>query len=493
VGSDEMFERHSDWIVRADQMQFPTPCGDGVDATFAVTSPRDGHVLTQVPAAASDEVDRAVADARRAFDYGPWSRMPGVERREVLLRLAELLEAHRSELALLVSLEMGMPITEAYSSEVPGTAACFRWYAELADKLVDESPHTGDATLALVTREPAGVVGAVVPWNFPLSMAAWKIAPALAAGCTVVLKPSEQSPLSALRLAELAAESGLPNGVLTVVTGDRLAGQALGRHPGVDVLAFTGSTEVGRAFASYAAESNLKRVWLELGGKSANIILPDAPDLDVAADTAAWGICYNSGQMCTAPSRLLVHRAVAEQVIDRVITSASAQIVGDPLDPATTMGPLVSAAHRARVQRHIDAGLAEGARLRHGADQPSFEDGHYVKPVVFDQVTSDMWIAREEIFGPVLSVLVFDDANEAVNLANDSKYGLAAAVWTSDLTTAHQLSRLLHVGTVWVNCYEEGGMSVPFGGVKHSGYGRDKSRHAIDKYTDLKTVWMALK
>ncbi|WP_128378563.1 aldehyde dehydrogenase [Streptomyces cavernae] len=488
---NETIDAHSDWIARADRLKFPSWTGDG--ATFAVTSPRDGQVLTRVPAAGTDHVDRAVAAAREAFDHGPWPRMPAVERREVLLRLASLLDAHRTELALLVSLEMGMPITEAYNSEVPGTAACFRWYAELADKLVDESPQTNDDALALVTRDPAGVVGAVVPWNFPLLMAAWKLAPALAVGCTVVLKPAEQSPLSALRLAELATESGLPHGVLTVVTGDGLAGRALGRHPGVDVLAFTGSTEVGRAFAGYAAESNLKRVWLELGGKSANIILPDAPDLDVAADTAAWGICYNSGQMCTAPSRLLVHRAVADEVVDRVITSASAQVGGDPLDPATTMGPMVSAAQRARVQRHIDVGIDEGARLRHGADQPSFAGGHYVKPVVFDQVTADMRIAREEIFGPVLSVLVFDDANEAIDLANNSEYGLAAAVWTRDLATAHRMSRRLHVGTVWVNCYEEGDLSVPFGGVKQSGYGRDKSRHAIDKYTDLKTVWMGLR
>ncbi|SPT58109.1 MULTISPECIES: aldehyde dehydrogenase family protein [Actinomadura] len=466
------------------------PSRDG--ATFPVVSPRDGRAIADVAAAGPADVDRAVAAARHAFDEGPWPRLSPAGRRAALLRLADLVERDRQALALLVSLEMGKPVTEADGIELRALIGCLRWYAEAADKLIDESPRTGADSLALVTREPAGVVGAVVPWNFPLTMAAWKIAPALAAGCAVVLKPAEESPLSALHLAALAAEAGLPDGVLNVVNGrGETAGRALGEHPGVDVIAFTGSTEVGRHFLRYAAGSNLKRVWLELGGKSPNIILPDAPDLDAAADTAAWGVFFNAGEMCTAPSRLLVHRSVAGRVLDRIVARAGSLAVGDPLDPATEMGPLVSARQRDRVLSYLEAGAAEGARLRAGGSAID-GDGHYVRPSVFDQVKPGMRIAREEIFGPVLAVLEFDDIDEAVRLANDTEYGLAAALWTSDLTTAHRVSRALRAGTVWVNCYEEGDMSVPFGGVKQSGNGRDKSLHALDKYLDLKTTWIAL-
>ncbi|XRQ10539.1 aldehyde dehydrogenase family protein [Actinomadura welshii] len=476
------------------------PSRDG--ATLPVVSPRDGRTIADVAAAGAADVDRAVAAARRAFDEGPWPRLAPAERKAALLRLADLVERDREALALLVSLEMGKPVTEADGIELRALIGCLRWYAEAADKLVDESPRTDAGSLALVTREPVGVVGAVVPWNFPLTMAAWKVAPALAAGCTVVLKPAEESPLSALHLAALAAEAGLPDGVLNVVNGrGETAGRALGEHPGVDVIAFTGSTEVGRHFLRYAAGSNLKRVWLELGGKSPNIILPDAPDLDAAADTAAWGIFFNAGEMCTAPSRLLVHRSVADRVLDRIVARAGSLRVGDPLDPATEMGPLVSAGQRDRVLSYLETGAAEGARLRAGGGALHVDgvegdggegDGHYVRPSVFDQVKPGMRIAREEIFGPVLAVLEFADVDEAVRLANDTDYGLAAAVWTSDLSTAHRVSRALRAGTVWVNCYEEGDMSVPFGGVKQSGNGRDKSLHALDKYLDLKTTWIAL-
>jgi gamma-glutamyl-gamma-aminobutyraldehyde dehydrogenase len=467
-----------------------TPSRDG--ATLPVVSPRDGRTIADVAAAGAADVDAAVAAARRAFDDGPWPRLSPADRKAALLRLADLVERDRETLALLVSLEMGKPITEADGIELRALIGCLRWYAEAADKLIDESPRTGAHSLALVTREPVGVVGAVVPWNFPLTMAAWKLAPALAAGCTVVLKPAEESPLSALHLAALAAEAGLPDGVLNVVNGrGETAGRALGEHPGVDVIAFTGSTEVGRHFLRYAAGSNLKRVWLELGGKSPNIILPDAPDLDAAADTAAWGIFFNAGEMCTAPSRLLVHRSIAGRVLDRIVARAESLAIGDPLDPATEMGPLVSARQRDRVLSYLKAGDADGARLRAGGSPPG-GDGYYVRPSVFDRVTPGMRIAREEIFGPVLAVLEFDDTDEAVRLANDSDYGLAAALWTSDLTTAHRVSRALRAGTVWVNCYEEGDMSVPFGGVKQSGNGRDKSLHALDKYLDLKTTWIAL-
>ncbi|MFF5370962.1 aldehyde dehydrogenase [Streptomyces sp. NPDC013187] len=491
---------HEEWLRRAKAFQLSGAHHiDGAEeagagATFPVVSPRDGRVLAEVADGGAAEVDAAVAAARRAFDTGPWPRLAPAERGRALLRLADLLEERREELALTVTLEMGKPISDAYGIELRAVIATFRWYGQLADKLTDESPHTAPDALALVTREPAGVVGAVVPWNFPLTLAGWKIAPALAAGCTVVLKPSENSPLSALLLGRLATEAGIPPGVLNVVTGDGpTAGRALGLHPDVDVLAFTGSTAVGRHFLRYAADSNLKRVWLELGGKSPNIVLPDAPDLEQAAATAAWGIFFNQGEMCTAPSRLLVHTSIAERVTEAVVRRARALRVGDPLDPETEMGALVGRAHLDRVRDHIRHGVEEGARLRTGGDRLLAETGGtYLEPTVFDRVDPDSRLAREEIFGPVLSVLAFDDLDEAVRLANATEYGLAAGLWTSDLSTAHRVSRALKAGTVWVNCYEEGDLTVPFGGMKQSGNGRDKSAHALEKYTELKTTWIQL-
>ncbi|MBD9729432.1 aldehyde dehydrogenase [Streptomyces caniscabiei] len=491
---------HDALLRRAEELELPDRHHiDGKDEpgggdSFAVVSPRDGRILVEVADAGSAEVDLAVAAARRAFDTGPWPRLAPADRGRTLLRVAELLEEQREKLALTITLEMGKPYTEAHDIELRAAITTFRWYGQLADKLTDESPHTALDALALVTREPAGVVGAVVPWNFPLTLASWKVAPALAAGCTVVLKPSENSPLSALLLGRIATEAGLPPGVLNVVTGDGpTAGRALGLHPGVDVLAFTGSTAVGRHFLRYAADSNLKRVWLELGGKSPNIILPDAPDLEKAAATAAWGIFFNQGEMCTAPSRLLVHSSVAERVTEAIVARARELRVGDPLDPDTEMGALVGEDHLERVRDHVATGLTEGARLRAGGSRTRAETGgSYLEPTVFDRVDPGMRLAREEIFGPVLSVLTFDDVDEAVRLANATEYGLAAGLWTSDLTTAHRVSRALRAGTVWVNCYEEGDLTVPFGGMKQSGNGRDKSAHALEKYTELKTTWIQL-
>ncbi|MFF1356200.1 aldehyde dehydrogenase [Streptomyces sp. NPDC058297] len=491
---------HDEWLSRAKELDLPGFHHiDGADEpgsgkTYAAVSPRDGQVLAQVADGGAAEVDAAVAAARRAFDAGPWPRLAPADRGRALLRLADLLEERRDSLALTVTLEMGKPITDAYDIELRAAVNTFRFYGQLADKLTDESPHTAPDALALVTREPAGVVGAVVPWNFPLTIASWKVAPALAAGCTVVLKPSENSPLSALQLGRLATEAGLPPGVLNVVTGDGpTAGRAIGLHPDVDVLAFTGSTAVGRHFLRYAADSNLKRVWLELGGKSPNIILPDAPDLEKAAVTAAWGIFFNQGEMCTAPSRLLVHTSVAERVTEAIVRRAGELRVGDPLDPATEMGALVGEAHLGRVLDHIGTAAGEGARLRTGGTRTlSDTGGSFLQPTVFDQVNPGMRLAREEVFGPVLSVLTFDDLDEAVALANATEYGLAAGLWTSDLSTTHQVSRALKAGTVWVNCYEEGDLTVPFGGMKQSGNGRDKSAHALEKYTELKTTWIQL-
>lgn len=490
--------RHTfaEWQKQASVLTFPTglvidgasaPAQDG--ATFDHIGPRDGSLLTSVPSGSADDLDRAVAAARRAFDDGPWPRLAPRERKLLMLRWVDLIEQHRDELALLVSLEMGKPVEEAWSIELRAVLATYRWYAELADKELDESSPVGEDDLALITREPVGVVGVVTPWNFPLTLAGWKIAPALAVGCTVVHKPSDLASLSALRMAELALEAGIPEGVLNVVPGrGSVLGKHLGLHPGVDALAFTGSTHVGRAYLQYSAQSNLKRTWLELGGKSGNIILPDAPDLETAISTAAWGIFFNAGQMCTAPSRLIVHRDIADEVIAGVLARAAAYSPADPLDPATKMGPLASRARIADVQQHVANARDDGAEALIGGSHSD----NYFEPTVFVGVDPDSRLAQEEVFGPVLAIVTVDSDDEAVRVANNSDYGLAAGLWTSDVSKVHRLSRRLRAGTVWVNCYEEGDLTVPFGGYKLSGNGRDKSRHALEKYTELKTTYIHL-
>jgi acyl-CoA reductase-like NAD-dependent aldehyde dehydrogenase len=462
--------------------------------TFDAISPRDGRILAKVAAGDAEDVDRAVRAARAAFDDGRWKGLAPAKRKRVLTKFAELIRAHRDEIAVLTSLEMGKPIADAVSIDVPATSNNIAWYGEAIDKLLDEMPFVDPGALALVTREPVGVVGAVVPWNFPLIMASWKLAPALAAGNSVILKPAEQSPLSALRVAELATEAGLPDGVLNVVPGlGPEAGQALGRHLDVDVIAFTGSTEVGRRFMHYAAESNMKRVFLELGGKTANIVFPDAYDLAAAAAVSAWGIFYNQGEMCTAASRLLVHGDVHDEVMAGVLKRAERMQPGDPLDPATKMGAIVDGDQLQKVMGYVEVGQLEGAKLLTGGRRTREETGGlYAEPTVFDDVRPDMRIAQEEIFGPVLSTLTFSSWEEAVEIANGTMYGLAASIWTRDLSVAHKTARALRAGTVWVNCFEEGDITVPFGGVKASGFGRDKSLHAFDKFMDLKTTWIKL-
>lgn len=492
-------EETTDWAGLAERVRVPEglfiggtwePVGS---SRLQVVSPIDGRQVAEVAAAEAVDVDRAVAAARKAFEDGRWSGLLPRERKEILVRWSALVREHADELAVLQTLEMGKPAREAKAVDVRAVFRTLEWFGEAADKLLDEMPQTGPDSVAMVSREPAGVVGAVVPWNFPLTMAAWKLAPALAVGCTVVLKPAENSPLSALRLAQLGQEAGLPDGVLNVVNGyGAVAGEALGRHPDVDVLTFTGSTAVGRRFLNYSAESNLKRVWLELGGKSANIIFPDA-DLDQAADTAAWSIFYNQGEMCTAGSRLLVHESVHDQVVARVLAAAERNQPANPLHPDAQMGALVSAQHLGRVHGLVETALTEpGDLLTGGAPVLQETGGCYYPPTVFDQVPGTATLAQQEVFGPVLAITTFADTAEAIRLANSTSYGLASAVWTRDVNLAHRVSRALKVGVVWVNCYEEGDLTVPFGGVKQSGFGRDKSLHAMDKFLDLKTTWLQL-
>ncbi|MFY3605819.1 aldehyde dehydrogenase [Achromobacter xylosoxidans] len=461
-------------------------------ATFAATSPIDGRKLADVAACGAADVDRAVAAARRAFEAGVWSQLAPRERKARLTRLAQLITEHSEELALIETLDMGKPIRDALAFDLPETAHCYAWYGEAIDKRYDEIAPTGGNALATVTREPLGVVAAVVPWNYPLLMAAWKVAPALAAGNSVILKPAEQSSLSALRLAALAEQAGIPAGVLNVVPGTGpVAGSALGLHPDVDCVAFTGSTATGKRFMSYSGESNLKRVWLECGGKSPHIVFEDCPDLDRAALIAALAIFSNQGEVCIAGSRLYVHDAIYDAFMEKVAHHAAEMRPGNPLDPATALGAMVDERQTRSVMARIAAGQAEGATLRIGGRQLHAEGGgFYIEPTIFDCADASSTLIREEIFGPVLAAQRFHTEDEAIALANDSSYGLGAGLWTANLGRAHRLSRRLRAGLVWVNCYADGDITVPFGGVKQSGFGRDKSLHALDKYSDLKTTWI---
>ena len=468
----------------------PTQSGE----TFTKHSPIDGRVLAEVARCGAAEVDTAVATARQAFEDRRWSGLAPRERKQILLRFADLIERNSEELALLETLDMGKPIHDAESVDLRLLVLCMRWYAEALDKIYDELAPVGDGSIGMIVREPIGVVGAIIPWNFPLMLAGWKMGPALGMGNSLILKPAEQSPLSSLRLAALALEAGIPEGVLQVVPGfGEEAGRALALHGDVDAISFTGSGEVGKLILQYAGQSNMKHVSLECGGKSPNIVFADVKDLDEAAEQAAWGVFFNQGEVCSAGSRLLAHESVREELVERVEGVARTMRVGNPLDPETRVGAMVSDEQSTRVLDYIKIGAQEGASLRMGGVPVEVERGGcYIPPTIFDNVRGEMRIAQEEIFGPVLSVLSFQDEAEAIRLANNTSYGLGAAVWTRDINTAFRVGKAMRSGSVWINAYDKGDISTPFGGYKQSGIGRDKSLHALDKYSQVKTLWVEL-
>jgi gamma-glutamyl-gamma-aminobutyraldehyde dehydrogenase len=461
--------------------------------TFARVSPIDGRVIAEIASGEGADIDRAVAAARRSFEAGVWRDADAATKKKTLLRFSELIREHSDEIALRETLDVGKPIANALNVDVPFCANCIQYYGEFADKLYDEiAPAAGPDELALVRKEPLGVVGAIVPWNYPLIIAAWKIGPALLAGNSVVLKPAEQSSLASLYLARLATEAGLPDGVLNVVPGfGEKAGKALALHGDVDMVSFTGSTEVGKLMLVYAGQSNMKRVSLECGGKSPHVVMPDA-DLRKAAEAIAWGIYYNQGETCHAGSRVLAHQSIRAELVAAIADVQRTQIpLGHPFEASAQLGALIEKSHMERVLGYIDLGVKEGARIALGGRQAMTETGgFYVEPTILDDVRNDMRVAQEEIFGPVVVVIPFEDEAEAIRLANDSIYGLGAAVWTNDMRAAHRLSRAVRAGTVWVNTFDRSSLSTPFGGFKQSGFGRDRSPHAIDKYMDYKTIWI---
>ncbi|WP_158813962.1 aldehyde dehydrogenase [Methylocapsa sp. S129] len=488
------------WLARAADLKIEARAfidGAYVDAVskrrFEKVSPIDGRVFAEVADCDAADIDLAVAAARRAFEKGEWRDAAPAHKKRVLLRFAELIREHIDELALLETLDVGKVIGNSLAVDVPFCADCIQYYAELADKLIDEVAPVGANDVALIRREPLGVIGAIVPWNYPLIIGAWKIGPALVAGNSVVLKPAEQSPLGAILLGGLAHQAGLPAGVLNVVPGfGERAGKPLALHPDVDMISFTGSTDVGKLMLRYSGESNMKRVSLECGGKSPHVVMADA-DIKAAAEAIAWGIYYNQGETCHAGSRVLVHSSVRARLVEAIAEVARAQIpLGHPFEAASQMGALVEKHHMERVLSYIALGEKEGAQIALGGKRVMAETGgFYIEPTILDGARNDMRIAQEEIFGPVVVVIPFEDEAEATRLANASIYGLGAAVWTADMNVAHRLTRAIKAGTVWVNTFDRSSMATPFGGFKQSGFGRDRSPHAVDKYMDFKTIWTA--
>jgi len=461
---------------------------------FDTINPATGEVLTQVVEASPEAVDRAVSAARKAFEdrSGPWRKMSASERGRLIWRLADLVEKHIDELAELETLDNGKPIFESRYVDVPMVIDVLRYYAGLATKIHGETVNTSETAFTYTLREPIGAVGLIIPWNFPLLLASWKLGPALACGNTIVLKPAEQTPLTALRFGELAIEAGVPPGVLNIVTGGPETGKTIVRHPGIDKIAFTGSTAVGKEIMRSSADT-LKRVTLELGGKSPNIVFADS-DIDGAVKGAINGIFYGKGEVCNAGSRLFVESKVQNEFLEKLVARAKKLQPADPLDPKTRLGAIVSQEQMQTVLGYVETGKKEGAKLIAGGNRVSVDGGKgfFLEPTIFGDVTNDMKIAQEEIFGPVLATLSFDDLDQVIELANRNQYGLAAAVWTRDIKKAHSVSRQLKAGTVWINTYVQMDAALPYGGYKSSGFGRELGMHAIEHYTELKTVWLNL-
>jgi len=465
--------------------------GEG-SKTLDVVNPATEEIVAEVASADRADVDAAVRAARAALN-GPWSKMSARDRGRLLWRVGDALMERADEIARLETLHNGKPIFESRQIEIPAAAECFQYYAGWADKLHGETIPVRGEYLAYTLREPVGVIAAIVPWNFPLLLTAWKVAPALACGNTVIIKPASQTPLTAIALAEIAAEIGVPPGVLNVITGPgSTVGQMLVEHPGIDKIAFTGDTATGKGIMRGAAET-LKKITLELGGKSPNIVFADA-DLDAAIRGATTGIFYGKGEVCAAGSRLLVDKAVKHEFVDKVAARAKKMVPGDPMDPKTRLGAVASRKQLETDLRYIEVAKKEGAELVAGGARADIGTGkgYFLQPTIFDGVTPDMTIAREEIFGPVLAAIEFGDVDEAIARANDSTYGLAAAVWTRDIKKAHHVARCLQAGTVWINTYNVYDTAAPFGGYKQSGFGREMSVHALEHYTQLKTVWVDL-
>lgn len=460
--------------------------------TFPTINPATGEVITEIAACDGDDVDYAVGKAREAFERGVWSRMHPSERKHTMIRLVKLIKRHRHELAVLESMESGKPIHDCMKIDLPETMHCLEWHAEVADKMYDKISPSGDDAVGMIVREPAGVVACVLPWNFPLMMLAWKLGPALATGNSVIIKPAEQTSMTALRIADLAQEAGIPEGVLSVITGlGETAGQAIGRHGDIDVVSFTGSTEVGRRFLEYSAQSNLKRVTLECGGKNPSIVLKDASNLDDVARHVVYSVFWNMGQNCTSNSRLIVHKSLEDELLTRVFDRLKDWRTGNPLDPANALGAIVTKEHFDKIMGDIDRAKKDGAHTACGGEMIEDGNGLYVAPTVFTGVKKEMAVAREEIFGPVLAVIPVGSDDAAIKLANDTPYGLQASLYTSDVAKAHRYARAIKAGTVSVNCFSEGDITTPFGGYKLSGFGgRDNSLQAHDQYTETKTIWI---
>jgi gamma-glutamyl-gamma-aminobutyraldehyde dehydrogenase len=462
-------------------------CAAASGETFATFNPATGEQLADVPACARADVDAAVVSARTAFEDGRWSKLHPAARKQAMLRLADLIEENALELSVMESLDAGKTIFDCQTVDVPETINVLRWHAEAIDKIYDQVSPASDSHISMIVREPVGVVGLVLPWNFPLLMLAWKIGPSLAAGCSLVVKPAEETSLTTMRVAELALEAGIPAGVFNVVTGTGPAvGEPIGRHRDIDMVSFTGSTDTGRRFLSYSAESNLKEIVLEMGGKNPCIVMSDATDLDAVAGHIVNGALWNMGENCSAISRLIVHRDIKGPLLDRIMKLAGEWRVGDPLDPTNRIGPLVSPQHYEKVQSYLsgDINVLCGGQT---------SEGRYVHPTIIDVESNDAKHAREEIFGPILSVITVSSLQEAIDIANDTDYGLAASVFAGNGKRALRAARALRAGTVTVNSFGEGDITTPFGGFKQSGFGgRDNSLHAHDQYTQLKTIWLDL-